>query len=357
MKKTKRAVKSDGWSLFDKVVEAAPLRDVSPWKNESGRVVYAPDYETLKLLLRVPWMLRSTSTSGIPALALDVWVAYELRRAGFAPDSVWPRADTPRVLPGSIARLLENLNKTDAARLRELLASGNTFRGTVGSSAKVLGKNYMKQVDVVMSDWDTGPELLVSTKRMDDSYGNNAPNRMEESYGDAKNLRSRHPLAALGFVFSLRANAFTEAPRVADWILDLLAKLGREDDAYDAVALVVPRYPDSAQTEAEAKETDDTSGSEEPLVEIELLPPPDVEAVPSTGPEVDELYARLLAAPAVELDEEVIPDELSPARFLNHIVRHVLDNSPITRHEDARHRLSVAEKALRASQRTSAHSE
>lgn len=355
--KSKKSAKSDGWTLFDRVVAGAELRDVSPWGVESGRVEFEPDYETLKLLLRVPWMLRSTSTSGVPALALDVWVAYELRRAGFAPDSVWPRADTPRVLPGSIASLLENLNKNDAARLRELLDSGNTFRGTVGASAKVLGKNYMKQVDVVMSDWDTGPELLISTKRMDDSYGNNAPNRMEESYGDAKNLRSRHPLAALGFVFSLRANAFTEAPRVAAWILDLLAKLGREDDAYDAVALIVPRYPDATQVEIETNKTDDSSESEAQLVEVELLPPPDIEAVPATGPEVDDLYARLLAAPAVDLDEEVIPDELSPARFLNHVVRHVLDNSPITRHETARDRLGVAETALRANQRSRADSQ
>ena len=48
--------------------------------------------------------------------------------------------------------------------------------------------------------------MLVSTKRMDPSYGKNAPNRIEESYGDAKNLRLRHPLAALGFVFGLRSD-------------------------------------------------------------------------------------------------------------------------------------------------------
>ena len=37
-----------------------------------------------------------------------------------------------------------------------------------------------------MSSWATGPELMVSTKRMDSSFGKNAANRVEESYGDAK---------------------------------------------------------------------------------------------------------------------------------------------------------------------------
>ena len=64
-------------------------------------------------------------------------------------------------------------------------------------TANLLGKNYVKQVDVVMSGWATGPELMVSTKRMDSSFGKNAANRVEESYGDAKNLRLRHPQAAL----------------------------------------------------------------------------------------------------------------------------------------------------------------
>ena len=45
---------------------------------------------------------------------------------------------------------------------------------------------------------------------MDSSYGKNAPNRIEESYGDAKNLRLRHPLAALGFVFGLRSDILAE---------------------------------------------------------------------------------------------------------------------------------------------------
>ena len=71
------------------------------------------------------------------------------------------------------------------------------MRGGVGSSANVLGKNYVKQVDVVMSDWDTGPQLLISTKWMDSSFGKNAANRVEESCGDAKNFRHRYRRSAV----------------------------------------------------------------------------------------------------------------------------------------------------------------
>ncbi|MEW1707322.1 hypothetical protein AB0230_08780 [Microbacterium sp. NPDC089190] len=340
----KKTVKSDGWALFDGIVRTAPLRHVTPWHHGPHGPVYEPDYDTLKMLLRVPAFLGSSSTTGLPALALDVWAAYELRRAGFEPDAVWPRDDVPRILPGPIAGLLENMGKADAARLRELLASGKTFGGTVAASAKVLGKNYVKQVDVVMSDWDTGPELLISTKRMDDSYTNNAPNRMEESYGDAKNLRSRHPRAALGFVFSLRSNAFSEAPRAAAWILDLLAKLGREDDAYDAVALIVPRYESAGTGERDVSETHSDEESEVPddATEAELLPPPEIEPLPTSDQMLGDLLVQLQSSPPVELDLHVVPEELSAGHFFDHMIRHVLDNSPITRHEEARRLLKEA---------------
>jgi hypothetical protein len=80
---------------------------------------------------------------------------------------------------------------------------------------------------------------------MDSSYGKNAPNRIEESYGDAKNLRLRHPLAALGFVFGLRSDILRKEPETAEWLFDLLAKLGHEDDAYHSTALVLMEYSNS----------------------------------------------------------------------------------------------------------------
>ncbi|WP_420493439.1 hypothetical protein [Rhizobium leguminosarum] len=59
------------------------------------------------------------------------------------------------------------------------MISRTSIPAVTSSSASILGKNYLKQVDVIITDWVTGPELLISTKRMDSSYGKNAPNRME----------------------------------------------------------------------------------------------------------------------------------------------------------------------------------
>ena len=240
--------KAAAWAMFDRIVEQAAADEgpgVNPWRFDQAGPVFAPDYATLRRLLAVPLLLGSTSQSGIPALALDVWTAYELRRAGFDPDRVWPRARPPRILPSTLSAVQKSATQRQRAVLAEILASGKTYDGETGASANILGKNYVKQVDVVISSWNTGPELMISTKRMDSSFGNNAANRVEESYGDAKNLRSRHPQAALGFVYSLSSTAFTpENRRVADWIVDLLGKLGREDDAYDAVALIVPDLAD-----------------------------------------------------------------------------------------------------------------
>lgn len=45
---------------------------------------------------------------------------------------------------------------------------------------------------------------------MTSSFRKNLSNRFEEAYGDAKNLRGRYPLAAMGFVFLLRSTALAE---------------------------------------------------------------------------------------------------------------------------------------------------
>lgn len=178
---------------------------MNPWVVRQGTLAFEPDLETLELLLGVPVYVGATSQSGVPALALDVWVSYELRRAGFDPDRVWPRPREPRVLPYEITELIASLPARLRLEVEQRVASGKVTGAS--KSANLLGKNYVKQVDVVMSSWSTGPELLVSTKRMDSSFGKNAANRVEESYGDAKNLRLRYPQAALGFVYALNAVA------------------------------------------------------------------------------------------------------------------------------------------------------
>lgn len=315
------SVRDRGWAYFDAIVAAAPRREQNPWAADGRRPVYRPDYETLELLLGVPVLLDATSQSGVPALALDVWVSYEFRRAGFDPDCVWPRASAPRVLPREIRDFVGKLPKKDQGTLWPRIARGVGGMG----SANLLGKNYVKQVDVVMSSWATGPELMVSTKRMDSSFGKNAANRVEESYGDAKNLRLRHPQAALGFFYSLSAVALETEADTAAWLIDLLIKLGREDDAYDAVALVLPDLT-KAQEPVDPEPEDDAGPIEAGAVLGEDLIP--VEAR-DTEVDINDIVP-------VSLHREDVPAELDPGRFFEVMIRRILDNSPINFHTAAR---------------------
>lgn len=310
------------WALFDKIVESVPLRSTNPWQLEDdGSVRFEPDYDTLCLLLGVPAILQANTQSGVPALALDVWVAYELRRAGFDPDKVWPRAVAPRVLPQEVLGFVQAL----PARQRAELMKRISVRGTGGSSsANMLGKNYVKQVDVVMSSWATGPELMISTKRMDSSFGKNAANRVEESYGDAKNLRSRHPEAALGFMYGLGANALEVEPEIARWLMDLLAKLGREADAYDAVALIIPDIPGGL----DATSDEDPAGPLDAGAAETLVVEPEEENIADA--------MDLASLPTVTLNRGAVPRELDPGRFFTVMCGLVLDRTPINFHKEAR---------------------
>lgn len=319
-----RSTRDRAWAVFDRITDTASSRDANPWRREDdGGVRFEPDYDTLCRLLGVPALLQANSQSGVPALALDVWVAYELRRAGFDADRVWPRAVAPRVLPREVLDFVAAL----PAKQRRELQQRISVKGVGGSTAaNILGKNYVKQVDVVMSSWATGPELMISTKRMDSSYGKNAANRVEESYGDAKNLRSRHPEAALGFLYGLGADALETDAETARWLMDLLGKLGREADAYDAVGLIIPHVPsapDATSNEDPAGPLD--AGAVEPLV---------------ASPAEEELAgdADLAALPAVTLQRSAVPRELDPGTFFATICNLVLDRTPINFHVEARAR-------------------
>lgn len=321
--------KAIAWPMFDAIVSDAPMRDLNPW----GQGAYVPDFETLERLLGVPLLLEADTTSGVPALALDVWVAYELRRAGLDPDAVWPRETAPRVISSDLLRFIDKQYvKTKKEILGRLEKGGNTFGGTVGGSANLLGKNYLKQVDVVMSHWATGPEVMISTKRMDSSFGKNAANRVEESYGDAKNLRLRYPQSATGFVYGLRSTCWDETPDKARWLVDLLTKLGREEDAYHAVALIVPEYGGDIATaadDAEAAPIDDAVVPEADLALDVQLPK-------------DEVEQRLRSLPKVTVRHDLVPDEVSPARFFRVMLNVLLDNTPVNFHEQARRLREVA---------------
>lgn len=327
------SLKAQAWPLFDHIVaEAAPDGEHSnPWERaENGELRFAPDYDVLRKLLGVPLHFKATTQSGIPALALDIWLSYELRRAGFVSDQVWPRPQHPRILPLSVVKLLEALPKTERPKLEQRLAKKGAIAGVTSASASILGKNYLKQVDVIMTDWATGPELLISTKRMDSSFGKNAPNRIEESYGDAKNLRLRHPIAALGFLFGLRSTILQEEPDTAAWLLDQIGKLGREDDAYHSTCVVLIEYGD------EAVAADDGS---EPEDEIEEPgPDEDDDALPAKGPGDDAVVQMVAELPAVGVLTDQVPDHLDPAVFLAKLVSHVLTTTPVNMHVEARQR-------------------
>jgi len=357
----KPSAKAAAWPLFDAIVAEAPAAGTNPWLPDGG---FVPDYATLARLLAVPLRLGAETRSGVPALAVDVWVAYELRRAGLDPDAVWPRAEPPRVVDRDVLAFIRSVPRGMREELLARLRGGSGGIGT--ASANIAGKNYLKQVDVIVSSWQTGPELLISTKRMDSSFGKNAANRVEESYGDAKNLALRHPLAALGFVYALRSTAYTEERRQFDWIADLLVKLGREDDAYDACALIVPEWGDDA--EPSQPEAQGPSGLQPPSqIQAPIArTPPETPPAPSRDDEDDEwgsgglfdlhdaevedveaasavdVAAELAALPVVTLRHDLVPAELDPARFFALMIQLMLDNSSVTQHEAARARRAAA---------------
>jgi hypothetical protein len=122
--------KARAWAIYDRIVElAAPGGEhTNPWfKDGEGTRSFEPDYDTLRLLLGVPLHLRANTQSGVPALALDVWLSYELRRAGFDEDQAWPRPRHPRILPMPIVKLLRELKPRELANesLTALRAEGS----------------------------------------------------------------------------------------------------------------------------------------------------------------------------------------------------------------------------------------
>lgn len=229
----------DAFQPLDALLAARQL--TSPWlPGTSGANVYGPDYELLAQLLAVPIGASHAQATGRVAKSIDAWCAHELRRSGFLPDEVWPRATVPRVLPTDITALLAKLPK----KLRgEVLARVLKNKTVAPAEARVLGRVFLKQADVLVAQWSRGAEVLISTKSMLSSYGNNLRNRFEESYGDAKNLRGRFPLVSLGFLYLLRSDV-TESK--ADWelALDMLRKLREDVDGYDATALILAEWDD-----------------------------------------------------------------------------------------------------------------
>ncbi len=242
----------DVLAMFDPLLRAADTT-TSPWQH--GR--YLPDLDLLRELLSLPISTGATQNTGRVANAYDAWIAHELRRGGFPADEVWPRTRRPRVLPGDLAPLEARLDALDAA-LRNTEAHGETIKpaalrraikaagkGLPGAAeAYILGDFYSKQVDVAISTWRRGPDVLISTKTMFSSYRKNLINRHEEAVGEVTSLRARHPMAAIGYAYLVRSNIVQEDGAYAI-LYDILARLRRPGEAFDATLLLVAEWDEN----------------------------------------------------------------------------------------------------------------
>jgi hypothetical protein len=240
---------SDVFSDYDALLRGADLA-TSPWENGA----YIAELDLLRQLLKLT--LGTKQQSGRMAKAVDAWIAHELRRAGFATDAVWPRTRQPRIMPAELAELEQAIDevmealredtdgkKLTPARVRRAIRSlGHQRLGT--NDAYILGDFYAKQVDVVISSWRRGPELLVSTKTMLSSYRNNFKNRHEEAVGEVDTLRRRHPMAAMGFAFLVRSNIYEGEGDYA-LLQNILTRLKRPGETFDATMLLVAQWDDA----------------------------------------------------------------------------------------------------------------
>jgi hypothetical protein len=296
-----RAPKEDGFAPFDPVLRVADIAS-SPWSG--GR--YFPDLDLLRGLLTLPIKAGDKQETGRTAKAFDAWIAHELRRSGFPPDGVWPRTRKPRVLPEDLAPIEAQLETLAAAldaaeqsagkRLapselrRAIRAVAGQLPGT--HEAYIVGDFYSKQIDVAISSWRRGPDVLISTKTMFSSYRKNLKNRHEEAVGEVTSLRARHPMATMGYAYLVRKNIYEEEGAYAI-LFDILERLRRPGQGFDATLLLVADWDDG-------------------------IPDPEVTTIDQ---------------PAEELDA---------SRFFEDIVEWVCDRSPIKEHVEVRRRRAPA---------------
>lgn len=287
----------DGFSQFDDLL-ASSDHTTSPWSGAN----YIPDLDLFKRMLSLPISQGDKQETGRPAKAFDAWVAHELRRAGFPADAVFPRTSRPRVLAeglGSLESRVEALaTQAEAAEaqgerigppaLRRAIQAVTKHKIGV-STAYILGDFYAKQVDVGLSSWNRGPDILISTKTMFSAYGKNLKNRHEEAVGEVSSLRRRHPMAAMGYAYLVRQDIL-EQPNSYATLYDILSRLRRARETFDATLLLVVDWD----------ENDLASG---------------VTLVDSPAP------------------------ELSPSRFFSDIVNCTIDRTPIKVHQEVRRRL------------------
>lgn len=272
------------------VYTAVPGKLTNPWKKGGE---YKFDRALLRKLIGVQVAGGSAmnAPSGGLALAVDVWLASELRRAGIAADAVWPREDRPRVVPQGLSKAVDDFSfsSTETTRTIQEQTIGKLVDRAGSGQSNILGGYFRKEIDVVMADWDRGLELGISSKTMTGSAGKNVGNRFEEAAGDLANIRRRYPMAAFGYAYLVTRNVVDEEPAAWERIKDMLRKLttlstNDESASYDATCLVVADWP----------------------------------------------------AGKVRLDEASVPDDLSPDVFLERMLRRLFSRSPVSEHEEAR---------------------
>jgi hypothetical protein len=291
-----KAPKPDVFASFDGILNAADTA-TSPWMRQR----YVPELDLLRSLLSVPISTGERQESGRVAKAFDAWVAHELRRSGFAPDAVWPRTKQPRVLPEDAASLeaaLAGLAKalqdaeTGGQRIKPpaLRKAIRALEGKLpgATDAYILGDFYAKQIDVTISSWRRGPDVLISTKTMFSSYRKNLKNRHEEAVGEVMSLRARHPMATMGYAYLVRNNVFEEKGAYAI-LHDILQRLRRPGAGFDATMLLVADWDEKT-------------------------------AVPEVA--------------GIDQPSEV----LDASRFFEDMIDHVTDRSPIKEHVEVRRR-------------------
>lgn len=294
---------------------------VNPWQPDGS---FEVDQVMLRTLLGAA--VGTSQASGTVAAAVDVWAAEELRRAGFDADEVWPRRVAPRVLPRDVRNFVrQGMTKALRQQVEARYASAGA-RNALPAEANVMGSAYSKQADVVVASWAAGVELLISTKTMLSSYQKNLRNRFEEGYGDAKNLRGRHPLAALGFVFVVGSDI---PPVSLEFAVDMLRKLTTEPDVYDCACLIVVEGAGGTVEEANG---DDRDIDEEPTALLNLPEVDDAEGV------VDQEAEAPVVSADVALHPELTPQDLSAGRFFQTLVGAALDRMPVAVYPEVRQR-------------------
>jgi hypothetical protein len=293
----------------------------------------------LTTLLRVA--VGTSQQSGVVAGAADVWAAEELRRAGFHEDDVWPRRTAPRVMPRDVRNLVQGGLTQQLRKNVEARYGSPGARKALPAEAQVMGRAYTKQSDVLIASWPAGVEVLISSKTMLSSYQKNLRNRFEEAYGDAKNIRGRHPLAALGFLF-IAGSDIPETAGGLTFAIDMLMKLTMESDVYDCACLLVV---DGAQGVEEEEEEPRPADEELPSLDVGPAAEPGDATENALEPGAIEAPQAVAEAVQVTLRPDLVPESLGANKFFERLISAALTRMPVSVYPEVRRRRAAAQAA------------